>query len=123
MIILLATGCSTSTPVASDREWCDTVRAELDAVGVGWPVANRPLTARQLDQIRDIFERAGDDAQGDLQIAVRAWRQGYEAALPYLRIDDEQAFESNTSEDMKSQFHLANIALTNICRWFDDEGG
>ena len=121
--LLLLVGCSSAPATQPDAEWCAGTWAELDRAGVGWPVANRPLDATQLDAIRTIFSRAAVRAGGNLRVAATAWTEGYVAALPYLRTGDEGAFERNVAPELREQFQLANIALTNICQWFDRNEG
>lgn len=118
LLLLQPSGCSTTEATKSDSDWCIDVRSELTREGVGWPVAQRPLSDIQLDAIHTIFARAVDTATGDLHTAARAWMEGYDSALPYLRTGDENKFNRNVDDDLRTQFHLANIALTRMCRWF-----
>jgi hypothetical protein len=119
---LFLSGCAPSPPLP-DAEWCAKVRNELNAAGIGWPIANQPLDGAQLDATLAIFSRADDEASGHLETAARAWTEGFAAALPYLRAGDKQGFESDVSPNMKSQLHLANAIITNTCQWFDDAKG
>ena len=119
---LFLQGCA-PPPTLSDSEWCAKVRSELDAAGVGWPVANQSLDAAQLDAILAVFSRADDEASGDLETAARSWTEGFTTALPYLRARDEEGFESDVSPHVKAQLHLANVILTNTCQWFGDAKG
>jgi len=102
-----------------DAEWCAGVRAELDHEGVGWPVANRPLDATQLDAIRNIFSRAGRARRRNLRVAATAWTEGYDARFPTC----EPAMNGRSRGTSLQSFGSSSSSPTSrsptCVQWFD----
>jgi hypothetical protein len=115
LTLLTLTACVPSVEPRDDIEVCAELQAVLDRVDAGWPLANAPLSSKQIDTVGRDFESVSRSAFGDLSVVLDSWTDGFEVVAPFLKDDDETAYNRATSNMDRDIFTLANQQLGRLC--------